>query len=204
MSTHGRRHLDRYGNPKGLARYLLHLEDADRASWQKPDRVVRALHLGRGEVVLDVGAGPGYFALRFAKAVGPRGQVFAAEAEPRILEVLRDRVAKAGVRNVTPVLAAADNPLVPDASCDLAFVANVYHHLSERAGYLRRLRRKLRARGRIAIVDFREGQLPVGPPPNERVPHATLLAEAKRAGLLLAEELDFLPYHHFAVFRFRA
>ena len=45
-------------------------ESPDRARWQKPDDVVQALDLKRGQMVIDIGAGTGYFARRFAKAVG--------------------------------------------------------------------------------------------------------------------------------------
>src|ERR1039458_959636 len=49
-------------------------ESPDRAKWQKPDDVVRALDLKRGQMVIDIGAGTGYFTRRFAKAVGPSGE----------------------------------------------------------------------------------------------------------------------------------
>ena len=41
-----------------------------RDAWQKPDELVRALKLKDGQVACDVGAGPGYFALRLGRAVG--------------------------------------------------------------------------------------------------------------------------------------
>ena len=43
-----------------------------RAKWQKPAAVVRALGLRRGQVIAEVGSGPGYFTPRLARAVGPR------------------------------------------------------------------------------------------------------------------------------------
>lgn len=42
-----------------------------------------------GDIVLDVGAHYGYFALLAARLVGPAGQVFAFEASPSTFEVLR-------------------------------------------------------------------------------------------------------------------
>ncbi|HYQ80823.1 MAG TPA: hypothetical protein VEP68_04940, partial [Anaeromyxobacteraceae bacterium] len=65
---HGGR--DRLGNPQDLAAYLERLEGEDRITWQKPDEVIRLLGVKRGDRVCDVGVGPGYFALRLARAVG--------------------------------------------------------------------------------------------------------------------------------------
>src|SRR6266540_3799342 len=99
---------DRHGNPEDLERYLAKLEDPERLAWQKPDEVVAALGLRPGDVACDVGVGPGYFALRIARAVGPSGRVHAIDVEPRMLEILARRVADAGLANVTPLLAAVD------------------------------------------------------------------------------------------------
>ncbi len=75
---------DRFKNPKDLEGYIAAQEAPSRAAWQKPEEVLDALALAPGQTVCDIGAGPGYFALRAAKRVGPRGHVFAVDVEPRI------------------------------------------------------------------------------------------------------------------------
>src|SRR5512142_3481759 len=56
--------------------YIALLEDPARDAYQKPHEVVMALALKDGERIADIGAGAGYFALRFAPHVGPVGRVF--------------------------------------------------------------------------------------------------------------------------------
>lgn len=198
----GTRHAHRHhGNPEDLRAFLARMEAPDRARWQRPGRVVRLLGLRRGQTVCEVGAGSGYFTLRLARAVGPRGRVFAVEAEPRILAILRQRLAKARVRNVTPVLALDDDPLLPAACCDLALVVNTYHHFPDGPAYLRTLARTLRPGGRLANIDFHRRETPVGPPVEQRVARETFLADARRAGLGLVLEFDPLPYQYFVVLR---
>ena len=198
MSHHAH---DPYGNPHDLEDYLRKLESGERASWQKPDQVVAALGLRQGDTVCEVGAGPGYFSLRLAAAVGPRGHVFAAEVHPRMLEVLRQRLAAARVANLTPVLALEDDPLVPQASCDLALMVNTFHHFSDGAAYLRRLARTLRPGGRVVNIDFFERELPVGPPPEQKLSREAFLRIAADAGLRLDGEQTLLPYQYFVVLR---
>src|SRR5581483_8655559 len=119
----------RHGNPADLGACVRRLLGPGRGRWQKPDAVVRALGLRRGQVVGEVGAGPGYFTLRLARAVGRAGRVFAVDPEPRMLERLARRLGRARIRNVTPVAGRGDDPLLPDGTCDRIVLVNAYHHV---------------------------------------------------------------------------
>ena len=192
---------DRFRNPPDLPGYIAAQEDPGRDRWQKPDQVLQALGVRAGQTVCDVGAGPGYFALRLARLVGPRGRVYAVDVEPRILDALRERLEKRGVENVTPVLALGGNPLLPDATCDLVLVVDTYHHLPNRAAYLRRLAQALKPTGRLANVDFRKQATPIGPPQEHRVAREEFLRDAAAAGLKIDRELTFLENQYFIVLR---
>ena len=146
----------KYGNPPDLDALIAAQEEPGRAAWQKPEQVLDALALRAGQTVCDIGAGPGYFALRTAKRVGPGGRVLAVDVEPHILDALRARLEKSGARNVTPVLGLADDPLLPPSSCDLILIVDTYHHFPDRVAYLRRLAPLLRPQGRIANIDWQK------------------------------------------------
>ncbi len=72
----GHGHHGKHGNPEDLDNYVSKMEAPDRDVWQKPAEVLRALGVKAGQVVCDIGAGPGYFALRLSPEVGARGAVF--------------------------------------------------------------------------------------------------------------------------------
>ena len=190
---------DRFKNPKDLEGYIAAQEAPSRAAWQKPEEVLDALALAPGQTVCDIGAGPGYFALRAAKRVGPTGRVFAVDVEPRILDALRARIEKAGVRNVTPVLALAADPLLPAHSCDLVLIVDAYHHFPDRPKYLARLTALLRAGGRLANVDWHKRATDFGPPLEHRIAREDFLADAAKAGLRVVSEPKILPYQYFIV-----
>jgi ubiquinone/menaquinone biosynthesis C-methylase UbiE len=118
-----------------------------------------------------------------------------------MLAALRERAVEAGVRNVAAVLVPLDDPGLPAASVDLAFVCDTYHHLDDRPAYLERLRRVLRPGGRLAIVDFQKRETPVGPPLPMRVDRKDVIAECAAAGFTLASEMAFLPHQYGLVFR---
>ena len=188
-----------HGNPDDLTEYIARLEDPARDAWQKPDEVVKALALEPGQTVCEIGPGPGYFTRRLARAVGPKGVVFAVEVEARLLDVLRERLTKAAISNVVPVLGAPSDPFVPKKSCDVILVVDTFHHFSDSTAYLARLAASLKAGGRIVNIDFHKRELPVGPPPDRKVSREAFLASAKAAGLKLVDEKSLLAYQYFIV-----
>jgi ubiquinone/menaquinone biosynthesis C-methylase UbiE len=175
-------------------------ESADRDEWQLPDRVVAALGLEPGMSVADIGSGTGYFARRFAEAVGPSGTVWAADVEPGMAVYVRRRADEDGQRNLVPVLASYDDPRLPDGGVDLVFICNTWHHIADRVDYARRLAGDLAPGGRVAIVDFLPGELPVGPRPEHKLSAEEVTAELVEAGYRLVDSADFLPYQYLLVF----
>jgi ubiquinone/menaquinone biosynthesis C-methylase UbiE len=171
------------------------------AGQQEPTNDYR--HGGRSEhsFVADVGAGTGYFAARFSRAVGPAGTVLAADIEPGMVAYLRRRAEREGHANLIPILASADNPRLPDRAVDLVFFCNTWHHIGDRVAYARRLRDDLARGGRVVVVDFLPGDLPVGPPPTEKLGESEVVAEFENAGFQRVHSLDFLPYQYVLVFQ---
>lgn len=182
-------------------RYASIFDSPERARWQKPDELVAALQVTPGTAVADVGAGTGYFAARFARAVGPDGAVLASDLEPGMVAYLRERAERDGHANLIPVLASADNPRLPDGSVDLIFFCNTWHHIGDRVSYARRLKKDLAPGGRIVVVDFLPGDLPVGPPASEKLSADEVIAEFDGAGFQLIDSLDLLPYQYVLVFQ---
>jgi len=205
QERHGHRghggHGGRHGNPEDLASYIAKMEDPERNQWQKRSEVLRALGLQKGQTVCDIGAGPGYFSIPIARAVGKQGHVFAVDVEPEVLDALRARIRRAKVRNVTPILALPDDPLLAPAACDVILIVDTYHHFPDGVAYLKSLRRRLAPKGRIVNIDFHRRQMPVGPPLSHKVARKDFLKDAKAAGLELVEEPTFLPYQYFLILR---
>jgi SAM-dependent methyltransferase len=124
--------------------------------------------------------------------------VYGADVEPDMVRHLQARARSEGLGNLVAVEAARDDPRLP-VPVDVAVVVNTYHHIGDRAAYFGRLRERLAAHGRVAILDFRP-DAPMGPPPRHRIPAGVVEQEMKRAGYELAAEHRFLPHQYFLVF----
>lgn len=172
-------------------------DDPKRDASQKPAEVIQALQLKLDAVVADIGAGTGYFAARFARAV-PQGRVYAVDAEPDMVKYLGERARREGLGNLTAILADAGNPRLPE-NADLIILVNTYHHIHKREVYFRELKGRLNPGGRLAIIDFRM-DAPEGPSPKMRIAPQRVQKELTDAGYRLAQELAFLPNQYFLIF----
>lgn len=190
---------DKHGNPD-ISNYIRVLQSDARVSDLQVDLVVSKLALARDAVVGDLGCGPGLFSVAFAEAC-PDGVVYACDIEPAQLDQVRERIHSKGLKNVVPVLASADDPHFPPERLDVVFIGDTYHHLDERVAYMVRLKSVLKPGGRLVLLEYKPGKLPVGPPPEHKLQPGVLEKELGEAGYDRIESFDTHPYHDFQVWR---
>ncbi len=182
-----------------VEKYIAFLEREDRAVWQKPDTVIDALRLAGSEVVADIGAGSGYFTFRFAKAL-PQGKVVAIDIEPEMIRHIHHRTLKEGWKNIEAVVAKQDDPMVPDG-VDMVFICDVLHHVKERNAWLKKLSTRMKSGSKMVFIEFKEGDLPAGPPAELKIPRSKMISLAADSGFTLMEEKTTLtPYQYFLIF----
>jgi ubiquinone/menaquinone biosynthesis C-methylase UbiE len=176
-------------------------DDPSRDAWQKPQAVVQALAIVPGMCVADLGAGTGYFSRYLSTAVGETGTVLAVDTEPNLVVHLRRRAEQEHTANVVPILASPDNPRLPAGAVDLVLIVDTVHHIDDRINYFRRLQRFLKPAGRVAVIDFKKEEIPVGPPLEHKLAPEQVVEEFQAAGYELVAQPDVLPYQYFLVFR---
>ena len=180
--------------------YIGSLEDPKRDAYQKPHEVLAALDLKPGEVVADIGAGSGYFTFPLARHVGETGKVYAIDVSPDMVLHINRRIRDFGVTNVVSILADPDDPLLTDQSVNRFFFCDSWHHIENQAKYMALMKRMLKPRGEIVMIDFHKKDLPVGPPLRMKIARADLIKQMEKNGFRLTKEHTFLPYQYFLVF----
>jgi SAM-dependent methyltransferase len=140
------------------------LEDPSRLEALPPSAVVGLLRLTGAETIVDYGAGTGVYTLPIAEAV-PDGKVFAVEALPRLVEMLRAKLTPELEHRVC-ICETGDN-VVPldDREADRVVMVDVLHHLHDHRGVLEEVVRVLRPGGLFVVVDWGDKDRPLGPPP---------------------------------------
>jgi ubiquinone/menaquinone biosynthesis C-methylase UbiE len=181
--------------PHDAREYAKVLEDPGRDAWQLPHDVIMALDCKPNEVVADIGAGTGYFSRRIARHAA---KVYAVDIDAKLLEMAK----KNSPANVETVLAAPDDPKLPDGAVDTIFFCDVLHHIENRPAYYRKLARALKPGGRIVDIDFHKDKpTPFGPPEVMRISAESVVSELAAAGFRQTKSFDILPYQYFLVFR---
>jgi arsenite methyltransferase len=186
-----------HNDPKA---YIGSLEDPKRDAYQKPHEVMTALNLKPGEVIADIGAGSGYFTFRLSHFVGDKGKVYAVDVSPDMILHINRRIRELKTTNVVSILADPDDPLLPDQSVNRFFFSDSWHHVENQTKYLALMKRMLKPRGEIVMIDFHKKELPVGPPLQMKIAREDLIKQLASNGLRLATEHTFLPYQYFLIF----
>lgn len=176
------------------------LEGPDRDAWQQPSQIMDSLGIADGSVVADVGAGGGWFTVRLARRVGPRGLVYAQDVQRQMIEAIDRRVQREGLRNVRLVLGRDDDTRLPGNAFDAVLMVDAYHEVQDRVGLLRSIRAALKPAGRAGIVDFKKDGYGPGPDMDERIEPADIVRDAEEAGLHLVTQETFLPFQYLLVF----
>ena len=176
------------------------LERPERESEENVEGALDAIALKPGMTVAEVGAGTGYVSLRMAKRVGPSGKVYANDLQPRMLEVLRQNAARAGIRNVETILGGEADTRLPAGQMDLIILVDVYHEFSQPQKMLQSMRMALRPGGRLVQLEYRKEDPAVPILFEHKMSVAEARTEVEAEGFKLAQTIESLPRQHILIY----
>ena len=169
--------------------------------------VVKLLPLHEKAAVADLGCGGGIYSLEFAERIGEQGEVYAIDVNASHLAYTREKLRKAGiVERLTLVLAEENDSLLPDASVDLIFSRNSYHHIKDPVGYFKKISRALKPGGSLAVIDYigNTGSGGSAQHTHHRQGHSTkpetIRGDLAEAGFRCVSQYDHLPGQSFQIF----
>lgn len=145
--------------------FVSRLDRPERRRAIPPSDIIQRMNVSKRDVLLDLGAGIGYFSIPLSAKVRT---VVAIDSEPKMLEVLEQRAARRRRDNIRTLVGEALSLPVPDGSVDRVFLAFVYHELALPALVLEECSRVLGPRGRLTVVEFQKWDTPFGPPVEDR------------------------------------
>jgi ubiquinone/menaquinone biosynthesis C-methylase UbiE len=163
-----------------------------------PERLWARLGLRRGETVVDVGAGSGFYSFPAAARVGPTGHVFAVDVSSDLVELLRSRADEKKVGNLEAVLSTATRIPLEDAVADVAILANLLHGIPSRT--VDETIRVLRPGGKLVNVDWKKEPSEGGPAVRHRLSATMARRVLTSHGLAHVDSFDLGPSHYAQVF----
>lgn len=198
-AAHGHGSADHHMHRMNFDELVKHFEDPARDEWQKPQAVLAliATHVKKQKltspVIADLGAGTGYFSFRLLDA---GYTVKALDLDDKFIAYMTERAAKHARREKFEVRkVTTESANLQDAEADVILSVDVYHHIENRIEYFRRLKPALRgAQPLLMIIDFKDGDIPMGPPAHIKVPTATIVTELTQAGYRVITDASTLSY----------
>ena len=166
-------------------------EDA-RDRLGEAEQVMELAGVKPGMSVADVGAGEGYYTVRLARVVGPKGRVLAEDIVPEIRDQLSERVQRERLDNVAVKLGTSENPMLPAASFDRLFLVHMYHEVQSPYAFLWHLREGVKPNGLVVVVESNRSVRQHGMPPKMlKCELAALGMQPVKAAMLTSKE-DYL------------
>lgn len=146
--------------------------------------VVKRLGLRRKSVVVDVGAGDGWWSSKIAEKLGPKGVIHAGEVDQKKVDTIKEKWE--AVPQIKPYLCPTDGTGLEENSCDLAFISKTYHHFDKdtHVDYLRHLKKVIKPSGRVVIIE-RHADLASGRGKEHAWQPGLLGQQAEQAGWML-------------------
>jgi ubiquinone/menaquinone biosynthesis C-methylase UbiE len=164
------------------------------------DRVMDLLQITPGKSVADLGAGSGWFTVRAARRVGPRGTVYAEDINPQAISTIEKRAQTEKLANIKTVLGTPDDTKLQPGSVDAVLLLKVYHEIAHPIPVMEQVRTALKVGGRIGIIDRN------GSGADHGLDRAVVLKEMGEAGFELVAKYDFTKadgQDYFLIFRAR-
>ncbi len=175
-------------------------EESEKSKPTKPKNradslraIAKHLGLGEGSAIADVGAGGGKDMLIFAEIVGETGTVLAEEIVESKVKLIEKKAKENKLAQVRAILGADNDPRLPEASADLAFMHHVYHHFAKPRKMLRGLWKSLKPGGYLVVVDQVRGTLrdwvlrEIRTKKHHWTSETTVVREAREEGFLYVE-----------------
>jgi len=181
------------------------LDSEDREQRQKPRELLAEIGLEKGAAVADIGTGVGFMIPYFLEVIGPEGSVYAEDIQQDFLDQVEEKAKARGWKNVKTVLGGQVDPKLPEASVELAFILDAYHHFEYPIETMRHVADAIKPDGKLVMIDFYRSRKHPRMPKERLEKHIRLdrdgfAAEIEQAGFTLERQFDHLPHQYVLIF----
>ncbi len=128
------------------------------------ETILKNLKISPGQIILDAGCGNGYMAKKFSILVGNTGKIYALDPDEESINNLKKEVEKANIETLVGDITKKTE--IKKGSIDLVYLSTVFHIFSkiQIVGFNKEIKRILKPKAKLAIVNIKKENTPFGPP----------------------------------------
>jgi len=150
--------------------------------------------LRSGDVVLDLGCGPGYTSIELARVVGPEGRVIARDVSPHFIRALESEVERLSLAGVEPSLGPVEELELPPEHLDSVYARWLLCWLPDPGAVLERITRSLKPGGTILLQDYLDwGAMKLVPPSEDHNQIVEICMRSWREGIGTIDIGEHIP-----------
>lgn len=169
-----------------------------------PEAVLFQAGLKSGQVVADLGAGSGFYALASASIVGSQGEVHVVDVKESALDHVSVEARMRHYKNIKTYVCDLDktdlHARLPEGQCDVAVLANILHEVQHPKNLLKHAYKLLKSGGKLVIIDWNSNHGPIGPSADKRVNEQEIKKTVESSSFRFIKQLDADEYHFAMVF----
>ena len=160
-----------------------------------PVKNLKAFGLRADNIVADLGAGTGYYAVA-AGLLALKGKVYAVELKKDFLDTIKKRVSDAHLDNVEIILGNVEKlggTKIADGVVDAVIASNILFQVEDKEKFIEEVKRILKPKGRVLLVDWSESSI-MGS--TDIVPRSKAAEMFKQKGFTVEREIDAGAHHY--------
>ncbi|NQU77751.1 class I SAM-dependent methyltransferase [Candidatus Falkowbacteria bacterium] len=168
------------------------------------EEILKRVGVGQGMKVGDFGCGgTGYFTLTAGQLAGEEGKVYAVDVLKGVLSGVAEKVKARGLSNVEMVwsnLEIYGATKIEGASLDFGMLVNTLYQTTKDEEVIKEVVRTIKPGGKLLVIDWKNEEIPLGPPKEKRVETEEVKRAAIGLGLREVDNFEAGPYHLAMVF----
>jgi ubiquinone/menaquinone biosynthesis C-methylase UbiE len=133
-------------------RYVKYIDNFLRPHIHNPEKLF-APYVGPNMTILDVGCGGGFASIGLARAAGDTSTIIAADLQPEMLEVVREKAKKAGLSGRVRTHRCLPDRIGVEGPIDFALAFFMVHEVPDIPSFLAEIYGILRPGGRFFIAE---------------------------------------------------
>lgn len=150
-----------------------------------PAYIGQKLNMHNAQVLIDIGAGTGFFSIPFVQYTH-NGKVYAADISEVMIQWMEENIVKK-YPNIVPLKMEENVVPLKKSVADIVYMILLHHELDNPENILKESFRLLKEHGKIGIVDWVKKEMPQGPPMHIRCVPEDIKTQLMRVGFTQVE-----------------
>jgi len=176
------------------------LENQVRVVELNPKNLLIKAGFKENMILCDIGSGTGVFT--FPATEISNNDIYALEVSDSMIELLKKRMIERNISNLR--IKKVDSSILPldNNKCDMAIMVTVLHELDNKELMIDEIRRILKQKGKLIIVEFHKRKTPMGPPVEHRISEEYVEEIVNSKGLNTIDKYSLGDNFYCVVFEF--